>query len=180
MPAASLNVEQVLTVLAGSPGRIAEATAGLSPAQLHAAPARDEWSVNDVLAHLRSCGEVWGKCIGVILAQDRPTIRAISPRSWIEQTDYRDQRFRPSLRAFVAQRAELLAMLEPLPPKAWSRAATVTGAGKPLRPDRTLVCGAARAPRTGARRANRANGADAAIRRSPGCAQIRQPGRYGP
>jgi hypothetical protein len=36
------------------------------------------------------------------------------------------------LRAFAAQRAGLLAVLEPLPREGWSRAATVTGAGKAL------------------------------------------------
>jgi hypothetical protein len=41
------------------------------------------------------------------------------------------------LRAFAAQRAELLAVLESLPPDGWSRAATVTGAGKPL--ERTVL-----------------------------------------
>jgi hypothetical protein len=41
------------------------------------------------------------------------------------------------LRAFATQRAELLAVLEPLPPEGWSRAATVTGAGKAL--ERTVL-----------------------------------------
>lgn len=44
---------------------------------------------------------------------------------------YPDQTFQPSLRAFTAQRASLLKLLEPLPHKDWSRAATVTAAGKP-------------------------------------------------
>jgi hypothetical protein len=36
------------------------------------------------------------------------------------------------LQAFTRQRADLLAVLEPLPPEGWARAATVTGAGKVL------------------------------------------------
>jgi hypothetical protein len=36
------------------------------------------------------------------------------------------------LRAFSTQRAELLAILEPLPPEGWARTATITGAGSPL------------------------------------------------
>jgi hypothetical protein len=43
------------------------------------------------------------------------TLRAVSPRSWIEQTNDPDLKFRPSLRAFTTQRAGLLAILEPLP-----------------------------------------------------------------
>jgi DinB superfamily len=72
-----------------------------------------------------------------MIAEDTPTLRAVNPRTWIKQTDYRDLEFRPSLRAFAAQRADLLAVLEPLPHEGWSRAATVTGAGKVL--ERTVL-----------------------------------------
>ena len=75
---------------------------------------------------------MWGNCIEVMLAQDTPTIRAVNPRTWIKSTDYLEQEFRPSLRAFTRQRADLLAVLKPLPRKSWSRKATVTGAGKVL------------------------------------------------
>jgi len=128
----SLTIEQVLTLLAEAPPRIAALTTGLTPAQLHAAPNPDEWSANDVLAHLRACADVWGNNIMAMLAEDTPTIRAVNPRTWIRKTDYLELKFQPSLRAFTAQRTELLQVLEPLKPKDWSRAATVTGAGKPL------------------------------------------------
>jgi len=75
---------------------------------------------------------VWGKYIAMIIAEDRPTIRAMSPRTWIKRTNYPDLEFTLSLRAFTKQRAELLALLRPLPKTGWSRSATVTGAGKPI------------------------------------------------
>ena len=62
----------------------------------------------------------------------RPTLRAVNPRTWIKGTNYRELQFRESFRAFRSQRADLLAVLEHLPPKGWSRAATVTGAGSVL------------------------------------------------
>ena len=132
MPDKTLTVEQILAMLRETPGRIAALTAGLTPAQLRAAPAHGEWSANEVLAHLRACADVWGGCIGVILAQDTPTLRAVDPRTWMAQTDYPAQAFAPSLDAFTTQRAALLAVLEPLTPDGWSRSANVTGAGKPL------------------------------------------------
>lgn len=131
MPSRSLTIEQVLTLLAETPRRIATLTAGLVPAQLHTAPNHDEWSANDVLAHLRACADVWGSCIEVIIAQDTPTIRAVNPTTWINSTDYLEQKFQPSLHAFASQRTDLLAVLEPLAQEVWSRAATVTGGGKP-------------------------------------------------
>ncbi len=132
MSRSSLTIEQILTALAETPPRIAELTVGLTTAQLHAAPNRGEWSANDVLAHLRSCADMWGNCIVAMIAQDTPTLRAVNPRTWIKQTDYLEQEFRPSLRAFTRQRTDLLAVLKPLAPKGWSRAAIVTGAGAPL------------------------------------------------
>src|SRR5262245_37093927 len=124
--------DDILDVLRQTPGRIAEATAGVAPAQLLATPRADEWSANEVLAHLRSCADVWGAYIARILNEDGPTIRAVNPRRWIEQTNYRELAFRPSLRAFTTQRSELLAVLEPLSAEAWARTARVTGAGSPL------------------------------------------------
>jgi hypothetical protein len=132
VPSRSLTIEQILTILAETPPRIAALTAGLATSQLHTAPNPDEWSANDVLAHLRACADVWGNCIVAIIAQDTPTLRAVNPRTWIRKTDYLEQEFQPSLHAFATQRADLLAVLEPLAPEGWSRAATVTGAGKPL------------------------------------------------
>jgi DinB family protein len=128
----SLATEQILTILAATPSRIAEFTVDLTEAQLHAAPSPGEWSLNEVLAHLRSCADVWGNCIVTIIQQDTPTIRAVNPRTWIKSTNYLEQKFRPSLQACTEQRAELLAILEALKPKAWSRSAIVTGAGSIL------------------------------------------------
>ena len=90
-----------------------------------------------MLAHLRACADVWGDCIAAIIAKDRPTLRAVNPTTWIKKTDYLALEFRPSLRSFATQRADLLAVLEPLPPEGWARTATVTGAGKVL--ERTVL-----------------------------------------
>jgi hypothetical protein len=125
-----LSIEQILSRLAATPARLAGLTKGLSAAQLLAAPEPGEWSARDVLAHLRACADMWGKSIGVILSEDRPTFKAVNPTTWIKQTDYGEQEFEPCLRD-VPQRSELLAVLQPLAPEAWARTAIVTGAGKP-------------------------------------------------
>jgi hypothetical protein len=137
VPSGTLTIEQVLTLLAETPPRIAALTAGLAPAQLHTAPDHDGWSANDVLAHLRACADVWGNCIVAMIVEDTPTLRAVNPRTWIKKTDYLEREFRPSLHLFTTQRADLFAVLEPLPHEGWSRAATVTGAGKVL--ERTVL-----------------------------------------
>lgn len=67
-----------------------------------------------------------------ILAEDNPTITARNPRTWIKNTNYLEQDFQASLRAFTKQRKKFLAILEPLSPKDWARTNTLIGAGKPL------------------------------------------------
>lgn len=133
MPKPSLTTAQILTLLAQTPLRLAALTEGLPSARLHLAPKPGDWSANDVLAHLRACADVWGDCIAEIIRRDKPTLRAVNPRTWIKKTDYLELEFHSSLRAFAAQRAQLLALLEPLPRQDWSRAATITGAGSPLK-----------------------------------------------
>jgi DinB family protein len=133
----SLTIEQVLTLLAETPARIAALTTGLTPAQLRTAPSRGEWSLNDVLAHLRSCADARGEFTRAILAEDRPTLRAIDPTTWIEKTDYPELEFGPSFRSFTRQRARLLTFLKSVPKESWSRTAIVTGGG-PAR-ERTVL-----------------------------------------
>jgi hypothetical protein len=127
-----LTVEATMAILPATPGRIEAITAGAGAGHLRARPAAEEWSANEILAHLRACADVWGGSITRILDEDHPTIRAINPRRWIESTDYADQHFRRSLAAFTAHRQDLLARLEPRLPAAWSRGATMLGAGAPL------------------------------------------------
>jgi hypothetical protein len=119
-------------MLAQGPPRIAAASAGIPPAELRLSVETGAWSVNEVLAHLRACCDVWAGCIERIVVEERPTIRAMNPRTWIEKTDYLEQDFQRSLEAFTAQREALVELLSGLPGEAWSRAATVTGAGKML------------------------------------------------
>ena len=84
MSGISLTTGQILTMLAETPPRIAALAAGLAPVQLRTKPNPDEWSANDVLAHLRACADMWGNCIVAILTQDMPTLRAVNPRTWIK------------------------------------------------------------------------------------------------
>ena len=119
-------------MLAQGPPRVAAASAGIPPAELRLSVETGAWSANEVLAHLRACCDVWAGCIERIVAEERPTIRAMNPRTWIEKTDYLEQDFQRSLEAFTAQREALVELLSGLPGEAWSKAATVTGAGKTL------------------------------------------------
>lgn len=130
-----LTRDGILALLAEGPERVAAATAGVEAASLRTAPAEGAWSATEILAHMRACADVWGSCIATILSADRPTIRAVNPRRWINSTDYPNLDFRPSFQAYSTQRMDLLATLQASAPDAWLRSAVVTGAGAALERD---------------------------------------------
>ena len=127
-----MTVEQILSILRETPDRLSGLTVDLAEAKLRATPEPGEWSVTEIAAHLRSCADVWGGAIETIAATDHPTIRAVSPTTWIKNTDYCELAFASSLQAFREQRGQLLALLGQLPDQGWSRTATVLGGGRPL------------------------------------------------
>ena len=120
----------VIKLLKTTPRRIASAFRGLSNRELNWRPAVGSWSVNEVLAHLRACADVWGESIMKILKQDNPTFRYISPRTWIRQTNYLALDFKASFLAFREQREDLLKILQALPQEDWLRRANVKAATK--------------------------------------------------
>jgi len=122
-----LTVDEILAILPETPGRISASTDGLTAAELQAAPESDAWSISDVLAHLRACHDVLGGSLLRIVLEDHPSFKGVNPRSWIRKTDYPEWEFVRAFEAFKKQRAELLAVVGPLPADAWERTATVTG-----------------------------------------------------
>jgi hypothetical protein len=125
-----LTIDEVLAILEENPQKIAALTKDLPPSRLNTTPILGVWSINDVLAHVRSVSDARGEFIRAMLAKPKPTLRAIDPRALQRRGDYGDQ-FAPSFRAFTARRANLLRYLKALPRRSWSRAAVITGGGPP-------------------------------------------------
>src|SRR3990172_7356713 len=75
----------------------------------------------------QSRGDVLGGNLLRIVTEDHPTRKGMSPRTWQRRSGYHEWEFGPAFEAFARQRAELLAVVEPLAPQDWERTATVTG-----------------------------------------------------
>ncbi|HKP52209.1 MAG TPA: DinB family protein [Chloroflexia bacterium] len=127
MEATSAEIERFLKLLEETPRRIASASIGLESALMHLKADKKAWSANDVLAHLRSCADVWGESIQEMLAKVNPTLPHLSPRQWIKKTEYPGLAFRESFQAFANQRNELLSTLRDLRFEDWSRSAMFQG-----------------------------------------------------
>src|SRR5262249_45036243 len=65
--------------------------------------------------------------IYAMLAEESPKLALLDERRWAKATGYVRLKFRPSLRAFILQREELLDVLQKLPFDAWSRKADIGG-----------------------------------------------------
>lgn len=127
MPISADEIAQALRQLAETPRRLAAMTLGCENAQVDTQLGADEWSVQEILAHLRVCAEVWGQSLLVMIAQDEPILRYVSPRTVAKKRNYTTQDYQTSLQEFSTQRADLLKALQALEQTAWSRGATFTG-----------------------------------------------------
>jgi len=125
-----VDIEHILSLLAQTPGRISTISTRYENTRLTFKPDETTWSANDILAHLRSCADMWGKSIMAMISNDQPTSRYVSPRAWIRKTNYAALEFRVSLEGFTRQRNDLLQSLKALAIKDWSRGATFTGPTK--------------------------------------------------
>ena len=118
-----LTVDQTMDIIRNTVPRLEELTRGVSEKAVAAVTAYG-WSVNDQLAHLRSCQEVLGGNMLRIVREDHPAWKGTAPTA--RQKEYFGWKFRPALESFRRLRTELLEVLEPLPPEAWERTATVS------------------------------------------------------
>ena len=57
-------------------------------------------------------------------------MRAVSPRTWLEETSYRELPFRESLAAFAEKRHRFVATISMLSPEQWLRDGMFPGGGK--------------------------------------------------
>jgi hypothetical protein len=127
MKATPTEIEQYLQLLEETPRRLVIVTRSMDETRLQRRSEKESWSVNDILAHLRSCADVWGDSIDAMLAEEHPTVPYRHPRQWIKKTDYPKLPFHESLQAFKAQRKKLLKVLKALVFADWSRSAVIQG-----------------------------------------------------
>ncbi len=122
--------ETVVQRLAETVSRFQAVPQERAPEQLAVSSKPEEWSPNDLLWHLRSAADVHGEYIKRILDEEQPRWRHVSPRARMKKVPYRDLPFAESVAAFAKQRAELLGVLEALPPEAWQRVALIQNGGR--------------------------------------------------
>ena len=125
MKATPSEIEKYLRIISETPQQIARAAKGLEEVRLQFKPDRNSWSANDILAHLRSCADLWTHSIYAMLAENEPVFSDIDERKWAKVTRYDELSFADSLQVFSLQRENLLRVLKALSYEAWERSAII-------------------------------------------------------
>lgn len=127
MRATASEIEKYLRLLEETTHRIAAASKGIDDMRLQFKHDKKSWSANDILAHLRSCSDLWTHSIYGMLAEHEPAFSDINERKWANVTRYAELPFVESFQAFSLQRENLLRVLKALPFESWERSAIIFG-----------------------------------------------------
>lgn len=120
------GIAELITLAEATPRCLAESTAGMDEGQLSEPLEPGEWSLLQILNHLRACEEVWSHSIHGMLAHESPSLKEIHPRQWIKPISrYTSLSFADSLRAFKLRREALMITLKTLRVEDWVREARI-------------------------------------------------------
>lgn len=95
--------------------------------ELKRRPEEGEWSAAEILAHLRSCQDVWSYSIYAMLLSPEPALAYVHPRPWTKLMQYELLPFAASLDGFESDRRDLLRILGSLKEQDWESSATIKG-----------------------------------------------------
>ena len=120
MPAAS--IEQI-NAFEGVPSRIISIVEGLNESQMHAVPARGEWSIHEVVIHLGDIETFGFERLRKTIAEDKPTLQVYNEDAWARNLSYQRQERHLAFALFSSQRRSTAALLRMLPAETWERTA---------------------------------------------------------
>src|SRR5258705_6816669 len=96
MKATAFEIEKYLQLLEETTDRIMSVSHRIEDARLQFKHDKKSWSVNDILAHLRSCSDLSTHSIYAMLAEHEPAFSDINERKWAKVTRYAELPFAES------------------------------------------------------------------------------------
>jgi hypothetical protein len=113
----SLSYPELLQALSRFADQLEEVLATAVP-DWHLRPAADEWSLTEVMAHMRDVErEVHRPRYQAVIREDNPFIPGVSSDDWASARNYQAQDGRLALDAFLAARRANVALLRSLDPE---------------------------------------------------------------
>jgi hypothetical protein len=120
-------IDLYVQILIDAPHRILASVEGLNDAQLRTSPNPDEWSLVEIMAHVRGAAEIWTRSIFDMLKVNSPELTYVHPRTWIKNQGYAKLSFDENFQAYKADRDTLISVLQGLPFDQWNRSARFKG-----------------------------------------------------
>src|SRR5258708_39285665 len=115
--------EDLLGRLLAVPSRIENIVDGLSQKEMRTNAGKD-WSIAEILAHIRASDEILTSHVYMMLVRDNPPIADFDERRWAEIAGYAHSECHVSLRVFALRREELVKTLKPISAEDWQRKGT--------------------------------------------------------
>jgi DinB superfamily len=109
---ALLGSADPMDVLRGTPRRLRDALAGLSPQQMGVPEAAGKWSIRHVLQHLADSDLVWAYRLRMILTHDRPHLTGYDQDLWADKLHYGEADVEQALSDFDVIRRSNLRLLD--------------------------------------------------------------------
>ena len=116
--------EAFVAILRSTPAALDTLTSGLSGSAWVMHPEENEWSLTEIICHLRDVEiEVNLPRFSKVLDESNPFIAGQDTDPWVDERQYRDQDGPAALADFIAARIHLLDILDGLSLENWNRAA---------------------------------------------------------
>jgi uncharacterized damage-inducible protein DinB len=112
---------EILTKLQDTPKRLAALFRGQSDELFRRKPTADQWSMLEILCHLRDVEFLFVERYGKIASYDRPQLRMINNNELAAKLKYNEDNAATVLREFQGLRAQSVLALSALPQQAWER-----------------------------------------------------------
>lgn len=122
-------IAETIDSLRLTPELLAIYVRGLSAEQAKKQPAEGEWSVLEVVCHLRDVEEVSYKRFQAIRDTENPTVYGADANALAIEKKYREDDLQKALAEFAAKRAVLVEELKALTPEQWERTGQHASAG---------------------------------------------------
>jgi hypothetical protein len=117
-----MDRDEIIVALRAVPDDVDAACRGLSDEQLRRRPAGEDWSVLEIVCHLRDSVSEEGVRVRRLVEEENPTLVPYDQEAWAIERRYREEDPRRALTALRAFWAGLAYQLENLSGEQWARA----------------------------------------------------------
>jgi hypothetical protein len=114
-----METQEIIEALAETPGWLRAGLVSLPEDVAWEAPAADEWSPAQVIAHLRASDAILAARVFQLLTRANTPLAGFDERAWAEVAARAHLPLATQLTAFEAQRAELVSVLRTLTAAEW-------------------------------------------------------------